>query len=97
MGHKTPTPADLPGMNVPGPEVSLYTHSGGFVARVKILPTLRPFEVVVWGERFFILRADGRYTEADGMTAALLDTTDIVAQIGTIETDDAAPPEAKQP
>jgi len=48
-------------------KVRLYTNDGRFVTEVTVPPWKVPVEVYVWGQRMFILREDGRYTEASGM------------------------------
>jgi hypothetical protein len=45
-------------------EVDLFTHDGLFVSTVPILPFIVLPEILIWGSRFFILRADGKYREA---------------------------------
>ena len=47
--------------------VKLYTNSEELVTEISVPPWKFPVEVYLWGERFFIRRSDGRYTEADGM------------------------------
>jgi hypothetical protein len=44
-------------------EIDLLTGSGEFVAKAKVLSFLRPPEVILWGERFFVQREDGKYYE----------------------------------
>jgi hypothetical protein len=67
----------------------LYTFDGKFVANVPIMPFLKPVEVIVWGIRMFIRREDGKYREADGMTAAIEGMTpvNVVDELGAIPTD----------
>ncbi len=48
------------------PTTPLYTNDGKFVCDVPTLPWAKEPELLFWGERFFILREDGRYTEAAG-------------------------------
>ncbi len=43
-------------------KVNLYTRNGDFVAVVEVPTFEPPTDVVVWGERFFILR-DEKYFE----------------------------------
>lgn len=47
-------------------EIQLFTPDGSFVSQVEVPPFQKPFEVIIWGERFFILK-DGRYVEAMGV------------------------------
>jgi hypothetical protein len=47
-------------------ETNLYTNNGGFVATVQTPPWKFKPELLMWGERFFLLRQDGNYTEASG-------------------------------
>lgn len=48
---------------IPMEDVSLWTRDGGLVVNIEI-PTLRPrAEVIVWGERFFVLNKYGKYAE----------------------------------
>ena len=42
-------------------KLTLYTHSGHEVPSWQV-----PVELYQWGARFFLRRADGRYTEAAG-------------------------------
>lgn len=46
--------------------MKLYTRDGALVADVFVPPFKNPVELLVWGERFFIRQADGRYLEAAG-------------------------------
>lgn len=44
-------------------EVKLYTRTGGYVTTV-LVPVFTPrAEVIVWGQRTFVLRLDGQYYE----------------------------------
>lgn len=43
--------------------VDLYTREGAVVVRVPILPYATPPEAILWGERLFVKRADGKYYE----------------------------------
>ena len=47
-------------------EITLYTNAGEPVIEVQVPPWKIQPEVYIWGERFFLLREDGRYTEASG-------------------------------
>ena len=47
-------------------KLTLYTHSGHEVAVVTVPSWQVPVELYQWGARFFLRRADGRYTEAAG-------------------------------
>lgn len=78
-------------MNVAGPAISLYSYDGSFVSKVKILPSPTPPELIVAGERFFIRRADGRYTESQTTSAALAYTEpDVVGEIGAMKPEEPA-------
>jgi hypothetical protein len=44
----------------------LYTNNGEFVVEVTTPPWQQKPELYIWGERFFLLRDDGRYTESAG-------------------------------
>jgi len=44
-------------------KVTLYTSDGEKIADFVVPRWQIPYEVYVWGQRFFIRRADGRYTE----------------------------------
>jgi hypothetical protein len=44
----------------------IYTNDGKFVANILVPPWKIPPEMLVWGERFFIRRKNGDYTEALG-------------------------------
>lgn len=44
----------------------LYTAAGAFVVEAIVPPWVTPPELYVWGDRFFVRREDGRYTEAAG-------------------------------
>ena len=57
-------------------KVKLYTNDGRFVVEVTVPPWKHPVELYLWGERFFIRREDGRYTEAAGAFACVLDHLD---------------------
>lgn len=46
--------------------IKLYTYDGRFVTEATTPPWKIQPELYVWGERYFLLRADGRYTEARG-------------------------------
>ena len=48
------------------PEITLYTNDGREVITVQVPPWKTPPELYMWGQRFFLLREDGRYTEAAG-------------------------------
>ena len=43
--------------------VTLYTRDGREVTQVTMPPFLYPPEVILWGERYFVRRDDGRYYE----------------------------------
>lgn len=47
-------------------KTALHTNDGHFVANVPTLPWVAPPELLIWGERFFIRRENGNYTEASG-------------------------------
>ena len=47
-------------------EIKLYSNDGRFVTEVFVPRWKFPPEVYVWGERFFVHRGNGKYTEADG-------------------------------
>ncbi len=47
-------------------ETVLYTNDDRIVVSVQTPPWVRPPELLIWGERFFLLREDGTYTEASG-------------------------------
>jgi len=47
-------------------ETVLYTNDGHLVATVQTPIWRTKPELLIWGERFFILREDGGYTEALG-------------------------------
>lgn len=46
-----------------GMVLNLYTRDGAFVVTVTTLPWKTPPEVLVWGERVFVLRGDGKWYE----------------------------------
>lgn len=45
------------------PEVDLLTRDGGFVVRVPLAPYKVPPDAIMWGQRFFIRREDGKFYE----------------------------------
>jgi hypothetical protein len=54
-------------------EITLYNNDGHAVVTIQVPPWKHPPELLIWGERFFILRhetgalyASDRYTEAAG-------------------------------
>ena len=48
-------------------QITLFTNDDYALARVLVPKWLVPVEVYVWGERIFLRRQDGRYTEASGL------------------------------
>lgn len=48
---------------MPMPTIDLFTRDGGFVANVPFLPYKFMPEAILWGQRFFIRREDGKYYE----------------------------------
>jgi hypothetical protein len=61
-------------------EIILYSLRGEEVARVLVPPWKHKPEVYLWGSRVFVLRHEGRYTEADGTYYVLPRT--VVEQMG---------------
>lgn len=57
-------------------KLTLYTNSGHEVATVTVPSWQTPVELYQWGARFFVRRADGRYTEVAGsFYVAVVDVT----------------------
>lgn len=44
-------------------KVDLFTRAGEFVTKVTILPYKTMPEAILWGQRFFVRREDGKYYE----------------------------------
>jgi len=61
---------------------SLYTSDGRHVGDVLTPPFASPPQLLVWGERFFIRRDDGRYYEALGSWWIV--GPDLVQSVGTL-------------
>lgn len=69
--------------------LTLYLNDGITpVARFLVPIWKHPVEVYVWGERFFVRRENGRYTEAAGtycVTSLTEMPVDIVSEIGKLD------------
>lgn len=63
-------------------EETLYTNDGREVVKVMTPPWQRKPELLFWGERIFIMRADGRYTEALG---AFYIAANLIEKIGGLQ------------
>lgn len=79
-------------------KLTLYTYDGEKVADFVIPKWQIPMEVYLWGQRFFIRREDGRYTEARGSyfippTQEIV--PDVVDEIGSLDTDKPKPDDAR--
>lgn len=44
-------------------QIPLYTRDGAYVCDVYVPPFTPPAEMLVWGQRYFARRADGKYYE----------------------------------
>lgn len=47
-------------------KIQLFASDGGHVTDVEVPKFQKPFEVLIWGTRFFVLK-NGRYVEAAGV------------------------------